>query len=71
MVAARAVAIGGISHVATSVSGIIDGNARLIRDVNLNKYLNVLPQEPQQLVWLTPQYGIDYQVIANDKWTLT
>lgn len=35
-------------------------------------YLRVEPEEPKQLVWLVPQYGIDYHVIASKstKWNI-
>ena len=28
-------------------------------------FLNVTPEAPQQLVWLVPQYGVDYTVNAS------
>ena len=68
MVAARAVAIGGLRQVTTSVSGPVSGNAERIRGTNLFKYIDVTPREPQQLVWLVPQYGVDYQIVSNTNW---
>lgn len=34
------------------------------------KYLRVQPETTQQLVWLVPQYGVDYQVESNTKWDI-
>ena len=34
------------------------------------KYLRVQPETPQQLIWLVPQYGIDYQVESNTNWNI-
>ena len=28
-------------------------------------FLYVAPEEPQQLVWLVPQYGVDYDITAS------
>lgn len=38
----------------------------------LNLYLHVTPTEPQQLVWLVPQVGIDYYVSTSTglKWQI-
>ena len=36
----------------------------------VTKYLRVQPETPQQLVWLVPQYGIDYQVESNTNWNI-
>ena len=40
----------------------IDGTANRTRDTGLLTWLQVTPTEPQQLVWLNPQYGIDYDI---------
>ena len=32
------------------------------RETGLYRYLHVWPEQPQQLVWLNPQMGIDYQI---------
>ena len=40
----------------------IDGTANRTRDTGLLTWLQVTPTEPQQLVWLNPQYGIDYNI---------
>lgn len=70
MVTATGGAIGGIPPSNASSSKPIVGNAFRTREVNMNKYFTVLPREPQQLLWLTPQYGIDYHIIANSNWKI-
>lgn len=41
-------------------------------ETGVRAYLRVEPEEPKQLVWLVPQYGIDYHVIASKstKWNI-
>lgn len=39
-----------------------DGSASRTRETGLYHYLHVWPEQPQELVWLTPQVGIDYQI---------
>ena len=40
----------------------INADAYRTRATGLLHWLEVTPTEPQQLVWLTPQYGIDYDI---------
>lgn len=40
----------------------IDGTAERTRETGLFHWLQVTPTEPQQLVWLNPQMGIDYTI---------
>ena len=40
----------------------INADAYRTRDTRLLTWLQVTPTEPQQLVWLNPQYGIDYTI---------
>lgn len=40
----------------------INVDAYRTRDTGLLAWIEVTPTEPQQLVWLTPQYGIDYDI---------
>jgi hypothetical protein len=40
----------------------IDGSADRTRETGLFHWLQVTPTEPQQLLWLNPQYGIDYDI---------
>lgn len=36
------------------------------------RFLQVAPEEPQDLVWLVPQYGVDYSIITSTglKWKI-
>ena len=40
----------------------INADAYRTREMGLFHWLQVTPTEPQQLVWLNPQYGIDYDI---------
>ena len=40
----------------------INSDAYRTRNTGLFHWLQVTPTEPQQLVWLNPQYGIDYDI---------
>ena len=40
----------------------VNADAYRSRDTGLLTWLQVTPTEPQQLVWLNPQYGIDYDI---------
>lgn len=40
----------------------INADAYRTRDTGLLAWLQVTPTEPQQLVWLNPQTGIDYDI---------
>ena len=40
----------------------INADAYRTRDTGLLAWIEVTPTEPQQLVWLNPQYGIDYDI---------
>ena len=40
----------------------INADAYRTRGTGLLAWIEVTPTEPQQLVWLTPQYGIDYDI---------
>jgi hypothetical protein len=40
----------------------INADAYRTRGTGLLHWLQVTPTEPQQLVWLNPQYGIDYDI---------
>lgn len=66
MVAARAVAIGADIEARTAMLGPVGGSAIRTRDTGLLHYLRVLPEQPQELVWLTPQVGIDYQIQTSN-----
>ena len=38
------------------------GKGDRTRESGLLSWIRVLPEQPQQLVWLTPQVGIDYDI---------
>lgn len=40
----------------------VNSDAYRTRDTGLFHWLEVTPAEPQQLVWLNPQMGIDYDI---------
>ena len=40
----------------------INSDAYRTRGTGLLAWIEVTPTEPQQLVWLNPQYGIDYDI---------
>ena len=40
----------------------VNADAYRTRDTGLLAWIEVTPTEPQQLVWLNPQYGIDYDI---------
>lgn len=44
-------------------AGLTDGR-------NYYKPIRVKPEEAQTLMWLTPQYGIDYRIITNLDWQI-
>lgn len=81
-ISGRASATGGVTAKATIMGspyrGIaqhqqpIRGSGERTRDTGLYHWLTVTPTEPQHLVWLTPQVGIDYQIETSTdlKWQI-
>ena len=67
---ASAHAVGGIAASARTVPSGVSVSARQTDAVGLMKYLRVIPTEPQMLVWLVPQYGIDYTIESNTNWNI-
>ena len=59
---AKAAALLAVSGRAGDALRPIDGSADRTRDTGLFHWLQVTPTEPQQLVWLNPQMGIDYTI---------
>ena len=45
-----------------SVLPVASGAAERTRESGLLSWIRVLPEQPQELVWLTPQVGIDYTI---------
>lgn len=70
-----AVAISAVPVVVMPLGGVmtqkkINAVAYRTRQIDLIKYLRIVPVEPQQLVWLVPQYGVDYDIISNTNWNI-
>lgn len=64
-VRAQATTTGGLMAMAYALPTGIKSKAETTDQSDLHLYLDVSPVEPQQLVWLVPQYGIDYTVTAT------
>lgn len=60
-VRAKAHVIGDIAATAYGLPGI-QSQASLTEHGGLRHFLTVTPTEPQQLVWINPQTGIDYNI---------
>lgn len=63
-VKAKAYVVGDIVATAYGLPGI-QSQASLTEQSGLRHFLTVTPTEPQQLVWLNPQTGIDYTIEAS------
>lgn len=73
---------GSVRAVATTTKGLMAVAYTMPKDVGLKarptdesglqRFLHVTPEEPQELVWLVPQYGIDYTVTTSTglKWNI-
>ena len=59
---AKAAALLAVSGRAGDAIKSIDGTADRTRETGLLYWLQVTPSEPQQLVWLNPQMGIDFNI---------
>lgn len=57
--------VGDISAQAFAQPSGMSVKARPTEDSGLLHFLNVAPSEPQQLVWLVPQVGIDYAITTS------
>lgn len=68
----RATAICNVVAGAVTLRSGIRATAEVTEDVGIARYLRVTPEEPQWLVWLVPQVGIDYNIEAskNLKWNI-
>lgn len=62
VVTASAAARGVMEGKASPELKPINADAFRTRDTGLLAWIEVTPTEPQQLVWLNPQYGIDYTI---------
>lgn len=62
--------VGGIAAQALAQPSGVSASGRMTEETNLKTYLRVSPVEPQQLVWLVPQVGIDYTIESNTDWNI-
>lgn len=62
---ATAQMVGGIAIQAWAQPFGVSVKARPTEDSGLLHFLHVAPSEPQQLVWLVPQVGIDYAITTS------
>ena len=60
----------GIAAKALAQPSGVSVSGRMTEEANLMTYLRVSPVEPQKLVWLVPQYGVDYHVESNQDWII-
>ena len=59
---AKAVAFGALTASRALALGMVKGAGERTRETGLFHWIQVTPTEPQHLVWLVPQIGIDYQI---------
>ena len=62
--------VGGIAAQAWAQPSGVSASSRMTEETNLMTYLRVSPVEPQQLVWLVPQVGVDYTIESNTDWNI-
>lgn len=62
--------VGGIAAQAWAQPSGVSASGRMTEETNLKTYLRVSPVEPQQLVWVVPQVGIDYTIESNTDWNI-
>ncbi len=67
---ATASIVGGIAAQAWAQPSGVSASGRMTEETSLKTYLRVSPVEPQQLVWLVPQVGIDYTIESNTNWNI-
>lgn len=54
--------VGGMAAQAWAQPSGVSASGRMTEDTSIKTYLRVSPVEPQHLVWLVPQVGIDYDI---------
>lgn len=71
-ITAKAVAFGMMTATAMSALKTMNVSGGRTQKAGLLHWINVSPTEPQQLVWLIPQIGIDYQIETSTglKWQI-
>lgn len=62
--------VGGIAAQAWAQPSGVSASGRMTEETNIKAYLHVSPVEPQHLVWLVPQVGIDYTIESNTDWNI-
>ena len=62
--------VGGIAAQAWAQPSGVSASGRMTEETSLNTYLRVSPVEPQHLVWLVPQVGVDYTIESNTDWNI-
>ena len=62
--------VSGIAAQAWAQPSGVSASGRMTEETSLKTYLRVSPVEPQQLVWLVPQVGIDYTIESNTDWNI-
>ena len=62
--------VGGIAAQAWAQPSGVSASGRMTEETSLKTYLRVSPIEPQQLVWLVPQVGVDYTIESNTDWNI-
>lgn len=62
--------VGGIAAQAWAQPSGVSASGRMTEETSLKTYLRVSPVDPQQLVWLVPQVGIDYTIESNTDWNI-
>ena len=62
--------VGGIAAQAWAQPSGVSASGRMTEETSLKTYLRVSPVEPQQLVWLVPQVGVDYTIESNTDWNI-
>ena len=62
--------VGGIAAQAWAQPSGVSVSGRMTEESNLKAYLRVSPVEPQQLVWIVPQVGVDYTIESNKNWNI-
>ena len=69
-VRASARIVGQSPVAAWAVPSGVGVSARTTDRSSILKYLRVTPTEPQTLIWLVPQYGVDYTIESNTNWNI-
>ena len=70
-VRARAASANGVTAAAYALPGI-QMTAESMDQAGVRHFMTVVPVEPQQLIWLVPQVGVDYTITTstNLKWRI-